>query len=87
MAAFLQERKLPGNDNQARAIAAQSLQFDIIDGVRYFIDNKQEELALCHYLQPKIVLESAFRKHRASTVDWKNFAVKIILRLRPTAKI
>ena len=32
MAAFLQERKLPENDNQARVIAAQSLQLDIIYG-------------------------------------------------------
>ena len=40
MVAFLQERKLPHDDNQARAIAAQSLQFDIIDGILYFMDNK-----------------------------------------------
>ena len=38
--AFLQEKELPNDEIQARMVAAQSFQFDMVNGVLYFIDIK-----------------------------------------------
>ena len=58
MLTLLHEKKLPDDDTQARTLAAQSLQFDVVDGILYFIDNKhanKTHVVVSHHLRQQLL--------------------------------
>ena len=60
MLTCLLEKKLPEDGTRARTIAAQSLQFDVVDGILYFIDSKRAKtrMVVLHHLRQQLLQEN-----------------------------
>ena len=61
MITFLERKELPTDDTRARAIAAQSLQFNTVNRVLYFVNNRRVGRAcvmIPHHLRQQLLHEN-----------------------------